>query len=355
MSFILFILIIGILVIIHEAGHMVIARLNGIRVIEFAVGMGPKLVGFKRGETVYTLRLLPIGGACIFDGEDGTAKQDEEGNDILPDEHSFQNAKVGARIATVLAGPVANFILAFILAIFLVQFSKTDIPLLTKIEADTPAAKAGLQEGDLIVEMNGENIHLFRQVSVLSQLGYGKPIDLVVERDGEEISYHIIPEFNEEENRYLMGIYGGEYVQMHGFDVVKYAFYEVGFNASSIYKSLLSMVSGQFNKKDVAGVVGIANIIDDTYEAVKPAGIIAIVLTMTNLALMFSVNLGILNLIPFPALDGGRLIFLLYELVTRKRIPPEKEGIVNMIGFLLLMILMIVLFFNDLNNFVFNK
>ena len=154
---ILFLLIFGVVVISHEFGHFLIGKRNGIRVVEFAIGMGPTLFSFTKGETKYSLKLLPIGGACMFDGEDGVAAEDG-----VQDEHSFLSANVWARIATVFAGPLFNFLLAFVFSLIIVAFTGTDRPIVQQFMEDSAAEEAGLQVGDEIVNINGERIHLYR-------------------------------------------------------------------------------------------------------------------------------------------------------------------------------------------------
>ncbi len=348
MSIIIFLIILGVLVMVHELGHFIVAKLNGIRVLEFSLGMGPKLLKFKKGETVYSLRLLPIGGACMFDGEDGKVEGGGTG-----DAHCFNNAGVWARIATVVAGPFCNLILAFILSVIIVNFSSTDLPIVVSVMEGYPAAEAGLEAGDEIVSVNGEKVHLYREVQVISQLNQGDPYEMVVRRGDELVELSFSPYYDEAEGRFYMGLTGGVYEQFRGLDAFKYGFYEVRYAVTSTYKSLLMMIKGQVKSEEMSGVVGIANIVDETYEAVKPAGFGPVLLTMMNLAALLSVNLGIINLLPIPALDGGRLIFLLVELVRGKPVPPEKEGMVHAIGFILLMALMVFLVFNDIRNIFF--
>ena len=348
MSIIIFLIILGILVMVHEAGHFLVAKKSGIRVLEFTIGMGPKLFHFKKGETVYSIRLLPIGGACMFDGEDGKVEGGGTG-----DEHCFNNANVWARIVTVVAGPIMNFVLAFLFSVIIVNFSATDLPIIVQVTEGGPAAEAGLKPGDEIVSVNGEKVHLYREVQVISQMNRGEAYDITVNRNGELVSVSFTPEYDEAEGRYYMGIAGGVYEQFRGLNSLKYGFYEVRYAASSTYKSLLMMLQGQVKTEEMSGVVGIANMVDETYEAVKPAGFVPLLLTMMNLAALLSVNLGIINLLPLPALDGGRLIFLLIEVVRGKPVPADKEGMVHLIGFVLLMVLMVFLVFNDIRNIFF--
>ncbi|MCH5275969.1 MAG: RIP metalloprotease RseP [Lachnospiraceae bacterium] len=345
MTVILFIIIFGIVVLSHEFGHFLLAKMNGIRVVEFSVGMGPTICSFTRKETKYAIRLLPIGGACMFEGEDGLESENGGG------EGSFLKAGIWARIATVAAGPIFNFILAFLVAVILVSFSATDTTILSGVSVGSPAEAAGLTAGDKIVSIDGQKTYLFRDVYLLTLLNKGEAMKVVYKREGETYSADILPVYNEESARYLLGIYGGIYEQAKGPAVFRDAWYEIRYNVIATYKSLGLLLSGQFSRKDVAGPVGIAvNVVGATYEASKEYGIRAIVLNMMNIVLLLSVNLGILNLLPIPALDGGRLVFLFIELIRRKPISPEKEGIVHFIGLVFFMVLMVVVLFNDLSN-----
>lgn len=345
MTIILFILIFGVVVLSHEFGHFLIAKLNGIHVVEFSIGMGPTLFSFHKKETKYALKLLPIGGACMFEGEDGL--ETEQGESA----GSFLKANVWARISTVLAGPVFNFILAFLFSVILVSLNPTDVPVISGVAQGGMAEAAGLQEGDRIVSINGEKTYLFRDIQLMLAVNKNKPLDIVYERDGEQFKDSISPALNEETGSYILGIYGGVYEQSSGLSVFQHAFYEMRYCVRATYKSLGMMVTGNFSREDVAGPVGIAvNVVGKTYDQAKDYGFGAVVLSMMNITLLLSVNLGILNLLPLPALDGGRLVFMLIEVVRGKPVPPDKEGIVHFVGLVFFMGLMVVVLFNDLMN-----
>lgn len=345
MTIVWFVLIFGAVVLSHEFGHFLIAKINGIHVVEFSVGMGPTLLSFQRKETKYALRLFPIGGACMFEGEDGLESENGGG------EGSFNKASVWARIATVIAGPLFNFILAFIVAIIVVSLSPTDRPVLTGVTEGGAAEDAGLMAGDEIISINGEKTHLFREVSLLAMLNKGDDMEIVYQRDGVKNTVTLTPTYSEADGRYYMGVLGTVYEQTKGPAVFRDAWYEIRYSVNSTYKSLGLLLTGQFNRQDVAGPVGIAvNVVGKTYDTAKDYGVQAVVLSMLNIVLLLSVNLGILNLLPLPALDGGRLVFLLIEVVRGKPIPPEKEGIVHFVGLVFFMILMVVVLFNDLAN-----
>ncbi|MBQ6807202.1 MAG: RIP metalloprotease RseP [Lachnospiraceae bacterium] len=341
---ILFLVIFGLVVISHEFGHFIIGKKNGIRVVEFAVGMGPTLFSFTKGETKYSLKLLPLGGACMFDGEDGVAAEDG-----VQDEHSFLAANVWARIATVFAGPLFNFLLAFVFSLIIVAFTGTDRPIVQELMENSAAEEAGLQVGDEIVSINGERTHLYREVSLISILNKGQTLDIVVKRNGEKQEITLVPKYSEEDGRYYIGLVGaGEYMKCNPVQVFQYGFYEVRYWVKATYKSLVMLVQGQATKDDVSGPIGIAQFVGDTYEEVKPYGISSVIFTMMNIVILLSVNLGIMNLLPLPALDGGRLVFMFIEVIRGKPVSPEKEGMVHFAGLVVFMILMVFIMYNDI-------
>lgn len=353
MTLILFIVIFGVVVIAHEFGHFLIAKANGIHVVEFAVGMGPNLFSFKKGDTKYSLKLFPIGGACMFEGEDGVVEKDEvSGEEKEPGPGSFLKAKVWSRIATVAAGPFFNFILAFIVAFIMANMMVVREPVATEVTADSSAASAGMLDGDRIVSLDGEKVHLFDEITLFMQTTYrGGDVEVVYERDGEKYETVVTPQYDESEGRYLLGIANADFVEPKGFETFQYAWYEMRYSVKATYKSLGMLIGGRVSRQDVAGPVGIAvNVVGKTYEQTRDYGWQSVLLNMLNIVLMLSVNLGILNLLPIPALDGGRLVFMLVEVVRGKPVPPEKEGMVHFIGLMFFMILMVFVFFNDLTN-----
>ena len=344
MTLIYFVLIFGTIVLAHEFGHYLLAKVNGIHVVEFAIGMGPKLVGFHKNGTDYVIRLLPIGGACMFEGEDGLNEVQEE-----PSPNSFNAAPVWARISSVVAGPLFNFILAFLLAIFLVGFSGSDKPVILGIMEGYPADEAGMEPGDVITRMNDEKIYLAREIYINTYLNGDKPMKIEYERNGEIFTTQLVPKYSEESGRHLIGLQGyGEAVEAKGLSVFKYAYYEVRYSFLSTIKSLAMLIQGEASKDDVSGPVGIAQVIGEVAEEATPYGPLVLLLNLANIAMLLSVNLGVLYLLPLPALDGGRLVFMLIEAVRGKPIPPEKEGMVHFAGFVALMVLMVFVMYNDI-------
>lgn len=350
MTVILFIVIFGVVVIAHEFGHFLLAKANGIHVIEFAVGMGPTLCSFHKKGTKYSLKLFPIGGACMFEGEDGLAEKDGE-----PGEGSFLKAGVWGRISTVVAGPLFNLLLAFIIAFIMVNMTGIIAirdPIVSSVSEGGGAEAAGLRDGDRIVSLDGEKIRLYQEISLFMQASYrGGEVEVVYERDGSRHTAMVTPRYDDSSGIYLLGIMNTDYVEPKGFETLKYAWYEMRYSVKATYKSLSMLFGGRVSRKDVAGPVGIAvNVVGKTYDTAKQYGWQSVLLSMLNITLMLSVNLGILNLLPIPALDGGRLVFLLLEVIRGKPVPPEKEGMVHFVGLMFFMVLMVFIFFNDLAN-----
>lgn len=345
-TLILFVLIFGVVVVSHEFGHFLLAKANGIHVIEFAVGMGPTLLSFQKGDTKYSLKLFPIGGACMFEGEDGLEVREGETS-----EGSFLNAGVWARISTVIAGPVFNFVLGFIIAIVFVNMVALRDPVASDVIEGGGAMEAGMQAGDRILSLNGERIYLYEELTLFIQTYGGGDITIEYERDGQVYTTVATPQYDESEGRYLIGISNSDFVELEGLDCLKYAWYELRYSVKSTYKSLGMLVTGRVERENVAGPVGIAvNVVGKTYEATREYGWQTVLVNMLYITMLLSVNLGILNLLPIPALDGGRLVFLLVEVIRGKPVPPEKEGMVHFIGMVFFMILMVIVFFNDLAN-----
>lgn len=374
MSILLFLLVFFIIVVSHEFGHFIVAKAGGVRVIEFAIGMGPKLIGFKKNGTKYVLRALPIGGACVYDtgleealeevmaddnaSDDAVAKASDNADDKAGEDAGFLDEMQGIayteapllrRIGIVLAGPVFNFIVAYLLALIVVWYTGSSNAEITSVMDGYPAQEAGLMPGDIITKMNGSRVYLANEIYVNTYTNKERPLTIEYERDGKKYTTTIIPKYNEESGRYLMGLDGyGTYVSCKNASIFKYAYYEERYAFVGTWKSLIALLSGRGSKDDVAGPVGMAQAIDDVKDAAAPYGPWVVLLNMFNIAMLLSVNLGILNLLPLPAIDGGKLLFLFVEGLRGKPIPPEKEGIVHLVGFALLAILAIVVMYNDI-------
>ncbi|MCL2717895.1 MAG: RIP metalloprotease RseP [Lachnospiraceae bacterium] len=352
-TFISFIIIFGLIVLAHELGHYLLGKKNGITVTEFFIGMGPTLFSFTKGGTKFSLKLFPIGGACLFEGETGNSPAKEEGEEEkAPElsEGSFLKASVGARFSTIFAGPVFNFILAYLIGLIIIGNTGIDLPIIETVTPGGQAEAAGLRPGDVVKRINNEKIDVYRQIFFISYTSRGETLKVTYERDGITDTVIINPAYSEELGRYLIGVNAyGEYTKTGALSVFRNAYYEVKFGMTSTLKSLRMLVQGQLTKDDVAGPVGMATIVGETFEAARPHGISVVLLSMLNIAMILSVNLGIINLLPLPALDGGRLVFILLEMIRGKPVAPEKEGLVHLAGMIALMVLMVFILFNDIS------
>lgn len=438
MSIIVAILVFSIIIIIHELGHFLLAKKNGIGVVEFSIGLGPTIWGIQKGETKYSIKLLPFGGMCQMVGEDSDQNTAEE--------NAFYSKGVWQRFSVIFAGPFFNFILAFVLSLFVIGFVGFDAPTVSSVTTGSPADKAGLQAGDLIKKMGRDKISIGREVDsyFLYHTITAEPIEILYERDGKEYSTMLEPVLTKQyllgfsyypnadsvaevlsvsENYpfHLAGILPGDvvthingtrvatgvelsaYMDSHPLDgspvsvtyerttegetksttieltpllyqetysvgfaynlarektgvleTLKYSLIEVKYWIVSTIKNLGLLVTGQLSSNDVGGPVAIIGTIGDVYEQTSEQGnTLDVVLQMAYITILLSANLGVMNLLPIPALDGGKLLFTLIEAVRGKPIDREKEGMVHLIGMVLLMILMVFIFFNDIRNVFF--
>lgn len=347
MSIIVAILVFGLIVLIHEFGHFIVAKKCGIGVLEFSIGMGPRICSFVRGETRYSIKALPFGGSCMMLGEDENET----------DPKAFNNKPVWSRIAVVAAGPFFNFLLALVLGIIIVRAAGYDTPRLIDVQEGFPAQEQGMQAGDIITKLNREPVVVYRDITLYMlthptdtvQVEYLRPSE-----DGQTMEKRtavITPKYSEETGTYMLGIMVSRYYQpVEGIgETLKYGAYEVVYCMKMVVKSIGMMFRGQVGMDDMAGPVRMVSIIDETVEETIPYGIGTMVLTLMNLCMLLSANLGVMNLLPIPALDGGRLVFLLIEAVRGKPIDKEKEGMVHMAGMAVLMCLMVLILFNDIS------
>ena len=334
----------GFLVLFHELGHFTAARACGVRVLEFSVGMGPKLFSIRPGETVYSIRLLPIGGFCSMLGED------QEGTEAL--EGSFQSKSAWQRFLVILMGPLFNFLLAFFLALFVIGNAGVDRPVLTGVEAGYPASEAGIRAGDTILRVNGKHIDFMRELTETLYTHPGEPVSLTVRHaaEGETRTVLLTPRYEESSGRYLVGIqYSSSGTPAGGAGaLVYYAAQEVRWTIESTVSGLLMMLRGALSPDDLTGPVGIVSIIGDTVQETEQYGMLVLLLNLADLALLISANLGVMNLLPLPALDGGRLVFCLIEILFRRPVNRNVEGYIHFAGFVLLMVLMVFLVFHDI-------
>lgn len=342
-KYIIAILLFSAIILFHELGHFLLAKANGIRVNEFSLGLGPTIVGFTKGETKYSIKLLPFGGACMMEGEDSQSD----------DDRSFQKKSVWARISVVAAGPVFNFIMAFVLAVIILGNIGISTPVVAQVEDGYGAQAAGLQAGDEILKMNHKHIHFFKEISMYTLFHAGETVEVTYERNGERNTVEVQPTYDEEQGRYRYGIYSsGEYTKVGPLKTLQYSAYEVKYWIQYTVGSLKMLLTRQVSVNDLSGPVGIVKTIGDTYDMSRSDGAFYVWMNLLNLALLLSANLGVMNLLPIPALDGGRLVFLVIEAIRGKRVSEDKEGMVHFIGLLCLFGLMILIMFNDIRKLI---
>lgn len=442
---ILAILVLSVIIIVHEFGHFIVAKANGVTVLEFALGFGPKLVSFKKGETEYSIKILPFGGSCMMlgdefvedlpqakdDEQEGKEEREKELESKYDADRSFSNKSVWSRIAIIAAGPLFNFLLALILAIILIGVQGYDPCTVDKVYENSPAQSAGLMEGDKILKINNDNISFAKEYSfyryyhaqdtmnityeregkkyktVLTpeytktqsyKIGIiisndcvvdsvtddspakeagmkdndiirsvdgvkvenstqfteyltqaqGKTVELGVERDGQNITLNVTPAYVEVESYYTGLISMGNYVKASPAETVVNAFKEVGYWIEVVVESLGMMFTGQVGINDLSGPVGTVSVMSSVVEESKSGGFISVLMSLFYLAIMISANLGVMNLLPLPALDGGRLVFFVLEVLRGKPVKKEHEGMVHFVGMVLLMILMVYVMFKDI-------
>ncbi|UMZ73402.1 RIP metalloprotease RseP [Natranaerofaba carboxydovora] len=325
------IIVLGILIFVHEFGHFIVAKLSGVKVLEFALGFGPKLIGFKRDETNYSLRIIPLGGFCRMLGED----PDEAGQI-----GSFTNASPLNRIGIIAAGPLMNFILAVFLFFIVYSIMGVPNPVQTEIGEVLPgseAEEAGLEPGDKIVSVKNEEVETWESIVQLINENPEQEIELTIERNGDIREVNVVPEEDPQTGAGQIGI--SNLVDAGIFTALTEGTRQTVWFTGMILVSLVEMVTGQV-EPDVAGPVGIVHMIGEVAEM----GLV----NLATFAAFLSINLGLLNLLPIPALDGSRLLFILVEFVRGRPVDPVKEGFVHFIGFAILIMLMIIIAYQDL-------
>ncbi|MBM4763932.1 RIP metalloprotease RseP [Bacillus sp. B15-48] len=411
-----FIVIFGALVFFHELGHLIFAKRAGILCREFAIGFGPKIFSYKKDETVYTIRLLPIGGFVRMAGEDpemvelkpgyrvgllfdendkvnkiilnhkdkypdaliieveaadiehrlfikGYVDGDEEvlknfsispkavmvengvETQLAPYDRQFASKTVGQRTLAIFAGPMMNFLLAIVVFIIIALFQgmPSNAPILGQLTPDGAALEAGLKEGDVVYTIEGAEISSWADIVEIIQKNPGKDIEFLVDRGGNTLEIPVTPEVQEIEGRKigLIGVYSP--VEKSPLKAFVYGFKETYMWTKEIIAAVGKLITGQFTIDALAGPVGIY----ESTSIVAESGF----WYLMRWAAVLSINLGIMNLLPIPALDGGRLMFFALEAVRGKPVDRNKEGLVHFIGFALLMLLMLVVTWNDIQRF----
>ena len=342
MGIIWFILVLGAIVLVHEFGHFIFSKLFGVYVYEFSIGMGPRLLHYKKkgGETEYSLRLIPIGGFCSLAGEDA------DDNSKIADNRKLYNKPVWQRFIIMVAGATFNFIFAFVLlfVMALIFGSVSTKPIIANVVEGYPAYEAGVREGDRVISIDGKKTSSWSEVQLYIQNAKGKSMAFVLKgEDGSKRTVEITPEITEDEEgnkSYKVGI-GMDTTKKRGIIAsLSYA----GETTVSLYKLMLTtlklLFTGNVGINDLSGPVGIYSVVDSqAKEGIE---------SLMYLTAYLSMNVGVINLIPFPAFDGGRVLFLIIEKLRKKPIKAKTEAMVNSIGFGLLILLMIVVTINDI-------
>lgn len=318
----------SILILGHEFGHFIIAKKNDVNVEEFSIGMGPKLFGIQGKETLYSIRILPIGGYVKMLGEE------EKSNDS----RSFSQKTPAQKLAIVAAGPIMNFILAIIFFAIIGFMKGYVVPIVGDVEINSPAYIMGIQKGDKIEKVDNKNITSWDEFVTTLALGKGKDVDIQIKRGNESKVFHIKPSKDPKENRFIIGV-NGTYKKPNVIEAIGYGVKETASMIKMTVSFFGTLFKGHISAQDVGGPVSIIKI--STVYA--KAGFLSLLWFTAYL----SVQLGFLNIIPFPALDGGWILLLLIQIITGKKFDDNKVGILNYIGFALLMLLMVAVTIKD--------
>ena len=332
MTIIYAVLIFCVLIFVHEFGHFFVAKACGVKVNEFAIGMGPAIFKKQKGETLYAVRIFPVGGYCAMEGED-------ENSD---DPRAFNNRPAWQRACVLAAGSFMNLVTCVILLIIIAFWAGQATTVIDQVTPGSPAEKAGILSGDRIVEIDGEEIADWNDL--IDTIGYstGKEMRITVEREGEKLTVTSGLEYNEEQKRNMIGITP---VMEHSFfSSVAGGFRNTGRMTVMMYDTLRQLFTGDVSVKELSGPVGIVYAVNESAKS----GVIYVI----YLAALLSLNLAVINMLPLPALDGGRLLFLVIRLITGKRVSDEMEGRIHFIGIMLLLLLMVYVTFNDVLRFI---
>ncbi len=330
LQIILAILAFGMLVIVHEFGHFITAKRGGVQVNEFWIGMGPTLLKKQHNGTLYCLKLLPFGGACVMEGEDSESDND----------HAFGKASLPRRMLIVAAGALMNFLVGFLIVLAVIQPNGPNggyiVSTIDSVDpASTAAAAGGLQAGDEILEVDGYNILLRSDFEMALSRGMDTTYEVVVRRDGEKVTLPAVvleATIEGEDGRKMIGLTFAEQPDSIGMHVNMAVRTSLNY-ARLVWVSLGMLVSGQVGVDQLSGPVGVASVMATTASYSISA--------FLQLVAFISINLGVMNLLPLPALDGGRLVFLIIEGIRRKPVPAKYEGYIHAAGLMLLLALMV--------------
>jgi regulator of sigma E protease len=324
------ILAFSVLVIVHELGHFLLAKLNGVKVEEFSLGMGPKLFGIKGKETEYLIKALPIGGYVKMLGEE----------EKVSDARSFSSKAPSQKLSIIAAGPIMNFILAIVLFAVIGSIRGFAVPVVDSVDQDKPAYAAGMQKGDKIISVNNKKIKTWDDFFTEVYMADGNGLNIKVSRDNNVKSFDVVPVKDPVENRYIVGIRPQLLENPTLAQSASYGLTQTGSIVKQTFGVLKTLFTGKASASDIGGPITIIKVSTKAAEQ----GLIPLM----AFAAYLSVQLAIFNIIPFPALDGGWIFMLLFEIITRKKIDDNKIGIINYIGFAILMALMVVVVIKDI-------
>ena len=338
-------ILLGVLITVHEFGHFAAARLCGIPVKEFAIGFGPKILKWKskKHDTVFALCPIPLGGYCMFYGD---TDDDPDGTKRKNDPRNYTNAAVWKRMLSVASGPLMNFVLAFIVAVVLlaVYGGVATTPFIAQVTPDLPAAQAGLQAGDIFVSVRGQDMTGLSTTEVSNAIGdisNGETVEMSVLRGEEQLDFSIQPYYNEAAGRHMIGISIQQgYTDMPVSMVIPAAWNMCKEAGTLILDAFGKLITTGEGLDQTAGPVGIVQLVA---EETRRGGM-EIYLYLT---IIISINLGLMNLLPIPALDGSRLVFMVIEAIRRKPVSQKVESIIHLCGYALLLLLMAFFTFKD--------
>ena len=334
-SIIVTIIAFGIMVMLHELGHFLTAKKFGVTVHEFSIGMGPLLFKWGKGETQYSIRLLPLGGYVKLEGE-------EEESD---NPKAFSNISPIKRICILVAGAAMNVLLGFLCFVIINNvYPRVQVPVISEVVASSAAEEAGLMVGDEIIKLNNTPVSTQSDVSLFMM---DNPDTVIVTylRDGQKHKVTLSP--TEQDGRRLIG-FKSSIKDLSFFETLEYSYYDTRYVVKAVLVSIKMLFTGQAKVSDMSGPVGVVQVVGDAAESASPYGSLAVVMQLLMLFAMISVNLGVFNLLPFPALDGGSIIFAFIELVTRKKLKQEVLGYINLAGLLAILGLGIFIMYSDI-------
>ncbi|MCL5290834.1 MAG: RIP metalloprotease RseP [Bacillota bacterium] len=342
-TFVASVVVFGLLIFFHELGHFLVAKRVGIMVHEFSLGFGPKVFGIHRGDTRYNLRLLPLGGFVRMAGMDPNEEEDK----LIPVEKTFNHKTAMQRAAVIIAGPLMNFALAAVLFAFILMLQGVPDPASTRIGEvlqNSPAQRAGLQAGDVITAINNNPVENWEQLVAETNKNPGQPLQIKILRDTQELNLKVAT-VKDETGQYKMGIRPTMKKEDPLSALAKGTAFTV--QISGLILSFLGQMFTQQAPMDLGGPVRVVSEIGKAAEF----GIFNVM----QLAAFLSINLGLFNMLPIPALDGSRVLFLLWEKVAGRPVEPSKESFIHLVGFGLLLLLMVVITYNDIVSLVFDN